>query len=272
MALAVAVAGLGATYFLSERTTCALGEPVESVHLVTPVLGVNAPFWGTAWAWSNFSLGPLYLFRSGSLSLTTHAPAFPNSSLGWSAEGQETGDLEGHFYPDSPEYSPGNWTVYTAHNESVFSPGATDPCTSPFVATVTGLYEHVGNEELNVTQNSSDLGEATQPYEQGGSPFFGPYVQMYVAYQGANYPSVDTCSTPGTSITFSGQAEIPIGIPFVYQGQNRTVLGEMLWQMEGAPTLSYNFPGYFGIWQIDSLAGNDTLGFLSFNYQPCPSG
>ena len=81
-------------------------------------------------------------------------------------------------------------------------------------------------------------------------------------------------TTPGPTLSFSGPAVIPCRIPFVYQGQDRSELGQLLWQSDppNEPTLSYGFTGYSGIWQIDSLAGNDTEGFLSFSYLPCPSG
>ncbi len=81
-------------------------------------------------------------------------------------------------------------------------------------------------------------------------------------------------TTPGPTLSFSGPAAIPLRIPFVYQGQDRSELGQLLRQSDrpNEPTLSYGFTGYPGIWQIDSLAGNDTEGFLSFSYLPCPSG
>ncbi len=280
VAAVVVLAGLGLTYYLTNREpasheSCALGGPIATERLLTPVLVVNAPYNGTASTYLALSLGPNYTFGSGGLQMTTRASPPPLAG----GEGETTGNMYGRFYPNSLPYTPANWTVYAVRNVTTRSAGPTQPCSSPFIAAAVGILQSgQTNYLLSVPQNTSDIGEATEPIlpasGSSGYPGVTGFVQVYVSFHDSNYATVDDCSTPGTTLSYAGQARIPIGVPFPYQGQNRTVLGEMSWQnnVPTSPTLSYTFPGYAGIWQIDSLAGNDTEGFLSFSYLPCPSG
>jgi hypothetical protein len=189
--------------------------------------------------------------------------------------GSHTGLLSGKFWPTGPDWMTGHWTIYAVHNATRHAFGPLHPCTAPFIAESTFLGPSVVNPGQTLPNNTTDIGESTQPpVDWYGTYSVWPYVQIYSAYHSSNYPEVDTCRSPGQSLRFNGLAEVPIGIPFTYEGQNRTVMGQLLWQGYSgepflAPTLTYDFPGYFGIWQIYSFAGNDTLGFLSFNYEPC---
>lgn len=271
VAVIVTVAGLGLTYFLTEQTGCEIGKAVvTNEHLETPIFALNAPYMGNAATNGYTRSSPLFQFESGSLNLRSQ-PLQTNLSI----MGSFTGLLSGKFWPTGPYYMTGHWTIYSVRNATMHAFEPLHPCTAPFIAELTALLPPVGNANLLLPNNTTDVGESTQPVETPNLIANGLYFsKVYTAYNTSNYPEIDTCSSPGQSLTFNGLAQVPIGIPFTYEGQNRTVMGQLLWQGYSgepflAPTLTYDFPGYFGIWQIYSFAGNDTLGFLSFNYEPC---
>jgi hypothetical protein len=275
MALAVVVtlAGLGLSYYLTEQTGCAVGRTIVSNETVeTPQFTVNAPYMGTAATNANIVTSPVYQFESGSLTVRSQ-PLVTLAGV-WGSEAGVT--APGTFWPTGEGWMTGHWTIYSVHNATMQSFRPLHPCTAPFIAVESTPFTPpaTNGPGLALPNNTTDANESTTPLWNIPASSGFQSAQLYTPYNTPNYPEVDTCGSAGTTLAFGGWTEVPIGIPFTYDGQNRTVMGELLWEGYSgspffSPTFTYGFPGYFGIWKIDSLAGNDTLGFLSFSYEPC---
>ncbi len=259
-----------------------MGHAVKTVQVYTPVALMNPPYGGsvalnmTLTPTKGNPVGPMYSFSSGGLKVTSTplVSIFGRLMFG-------PGPVGGNYSGSGGAFRIFNWTVYPVINETAFTFGPTTVCTTKYVAvaTIYGPQDGMDFSTINVTNNTTDASEAHFPTLPSGVSLPPNTTMMWFdnGFHFANFPSVDTCGKTSPSvITVNGTVSLLISFTTLIGSRNVTLDGTLYWTNQDqpagnmiGPTMTYVFPANFGVWQIYSPAGANTLGALAFQYHPC---
>ena len=220
---------------------CGVGRGEATGYFWTPVLLLNSPYLGQAWA--NLTVQPV---------LTTETSASNGSSTGI--------------------FELVEWNLSATRNVSTLGPGLNNPCIRPVVATASPTLDELGYDlvhplnwsDANEIENFSAVDPGLGP-ESGHSV---PSVRFYNSFDsGARWYNTSTCGG-GAAVSTTTATEYPVEIPFAQNGRT-------LWVATQFPTnvaYAYRFPANGGAWHTtnsDPGATNLGGGGWAFEYRAC---
>ncbi|MCI4344202.1 MAG: hypothetical protein L3J87_01050 [Thermoplasmata archaeon] len=240
IALVVPLLFPGVGFGLVTHETCELG-PVEATGVFwTPMILLNSPYLG--WAWANLTESGFILGI--------------NISDGGSAGVFELAE----------------WNLSGTRNVSTVGPGVNHPCVQPLLPTASPSHDE-GGYTLAHPLNRSDANETANfsmadPGFRAEHPPLLPSVRFGNAFDPASVRfNASTCGG-GAAASDSSSTEYSFEIPFTSNGHTLLVPA----QLPALVSYSYRFPANVGVWQISNPDPGVTElfhGGWAFNFRTC---
>jgi hypothetical protein len=206
--------------------------------------------------WSNYTVGGVYH------NYTTNEPTNVSSGDVWL--GGATG---------------GNWTIYSAANETVVGSGTSNPCASDMIALLgppNGVVSEVwagpvasGLETDSGLPTSFNASERCAAIDESSNCAVSSIFDLNFAKSEGR---VDTCGKAGpTTLAITGR-QLLVDVPFPLNGTAHSVPVGPSPESGLIGWFNYTFPANGGIWQYQALPGvSGSDSGLVFSYSGCPA-